>query len=244
MSEFDGKVALVTGGARGIGYAIAERFVRGGARVAICDLVEDDVTAAAEKLGGGTRGYQANITEPDTIKAMIKAIGADLGPVAILVNNAGITRDTLSMRMKDDQWRAVIETNLTGTFFCCRAVERDMIKQRYGRIVNISSIVGRRGQAGQANYAAAKAGVIGMTKALAHELASRNITVNAVCPGYIETAMTDALPEEVRNAIVERIPMARRGTSEEVANAVAFLASDAASYTTGSILAVDGGMAM
>ena len=244
MSEFEAKVVLVTGAARGIGYACAQMFVENGAKVAICDLFEETVTESAEKLGGGTKGYACDITDSEAVKALIKNVEEDMGPIAVLLNNAGITRDNLMMRIKDPDWHSVINTNLNGAFFCSRAVVRGMLKRRYGRIINVSSIVGVHGQAGQANYAASKAGIIGLTKALAHEVASRSVTVNAIAPGYIATEMTDALKEDVRNAIVDRIPMKRQGTAQEVANVVRFLASDLASYVTGAVVPIDGGMGM
>jgi 3-oxoacyl-[acyl-carrier protein] reductase len=175
---------------------------------------------------------------------MVKSVTAQFGPVYVLVNNAGITRDNLLMRMKPEDWSTVIDTNLTGAFNCCRAVARDMVKQRAGRIINISSIIGIRGQGGQANYAAAKAGLIGFSKALAQELASRNITVNVVAPGYIDTDMTAVLGDEIKNVLLEKIPLRRQGTGEDIAAAVRYLASDGASYVTGAVLQVDGGLAM
>ncbi|MBI4559965.1 MAG: 3-oxoacyl-[acyl-carrier-protein] reductase [Candidatus Hydrogenedentes bacterium] len=244
MSEFSGKVVLVTGGTRGIGRACAEAFARSGARVALCGRSAETAAAVAAEIGGETRGYPADMADPAAVESMIKSVAADCGPISVLVNNAGITRDGLLMRMKDADWASVLSTNLTGVFYSCRAVIRDMLKQRYGRIINISSIIGLRGQAGQANYAAAKAGLIGFSKSLAQELASRNITVNVVAPGYITTDMTAGLSEETRKMILERIPMGREGRPADVANPVLFLASEAAAYITGVVLPVDGGLAM
>lgn len=243
MNRFESKVVLITGGARGIGRTCAELFAREGAKVAICDIAETVETAAAE-IGGGAKGYVCDISDSASVDTLIKRVTEELGPLWILVNNAGITRDGLLMRMKNDNWSKVIETNLNGAFYTCRAAARGMLKQRGGRIINISSIVGLRGQGGQSNYAAAKAGLIGLTKAYAQEVASRNITVNAVAPGYIDTNMTNVLDEKTTEAIVERIPVKRVGTPDEIAHAVAFLASDEAAYITGAVLSVDGGMGM
>lgn len=248
MSELEGKVALVTGGTRGIGRACAAALASEGVRVALCGRNPDTAASAADELAqetsGELRGFGCDIADPDAVSGMVKAVGESLGPITILVNNAGITRDGLLMRMKDDDWSAVLQTNLTGTFHCCRAVARDMVKQRWGRIINISSIIGVRGQGGQTNYAAAKAGIIGFSKSLAQELGSRNITVNVVAPGYIETDMTAALPENLRDAIVKRVTLGRTGTCEDVSGVVRFLASDAAAYITGAVIQVDGGLAM
>lgn len=244
MSELAGRVVLVTGGTRGIGRACAEMFAADGAKVAICGRNAETAAQVAEEIGQGARGYGADMADPAAVDAMVKAITADLGPIGILVNNAGLVRDGLLMRMKNDDWSAVIEADLSGPFYCCRAVARDMLKARYGRIINISSIIGLHGQAGQTNYAAAKAGLIGFSKALAQEFGSRNITVNVVAPGYITTDMTSAIPEEGRKVIMERTPLGREGTSAEVAAAVRFLASDGAAYITGAVLQVDGGLGM
>ncbi len=238
------KVVLVTGGTRGIGRACAEAFAREGVKTALCGRTEAAAQEAAADIGGGAKGYEADITDPGAVNELFKQVARDLGPVNVLVNNAGITRDGLLIRMKDADWDAVLQTNLNGAFYCCRAAARDMLKQRGGRIINMSSIIGLRGQAGQANYAAAKAGLVGLTKSLAQEFASRNVTVNAVCPGYIETDMTEAMTDEMKEAALSRIPLGRVGTSEDVAAAVQFLASDAAGYITGAVLTVDGGLAM
>ena len=238
------QIVLVTGGARGIGKACAQAFAESGAKVAICDLSLEGVEQTASELGSNVRGYAANVTDREAVDNLFKSIEQDLGPVNVLVNNAGINRDALLMRMKDADWESVIQTNLNSVFYCCRAAARGMIKQRWGRIVNMSSIIGLRGQGGQTNYAASKAGLIAFGKSLAQELASRNITVNAVCPGYIETSMTNELTDEQKAGIVERVPMGRVGTPEEVARVVHFLASPAASYITGAAIPVDGGLAM
>lgn len=244
MARFEGKVVLVTGGTRGIGRACAEAFAREGAKVAICGRNWETAERAASEMGGPVKGYGCPMDDPAAVKQLFAAVAADLGPVTVLVNNAGITRDGLLMRMKDEDWRAVIETNLSGAFYACRAAARDMVKQRYGRIVNISSVVGLHGQGGQANYAASKAGLIGFTKAYAQEVASRNITVNAVAPGYVATDMTSDLSEASLKALLERVPLGRAGTASEIATAVLFLASEEAGYITGAVLSVDGGLGM
>ncbi|MDX9973396.1 MAG: 3-oxoacyl-[acyl-carrier-protein] reductase [FCB group bacterium] len=244
MSEFADKVVLVTGGTRGIGRACAEAFAQDGAKVAICGRSEETARAAAGEIGNGVRGYGADMADPEAVDAMVKAITADLGPIAILVNNAGLVRDGLLMRMKNADWDTVIAADLSGPFYCCRAAMRDMLKARWGRIINISSVIGLHGQAGQSNYAAAKAGLIGLSKSLAQELGSRNITVNVVAPGYITTDMTSVIPEEGRKVVMSRTPLGREGTSAEVAACVKFLASEGAAYITGAVLQVDGGLGM
>ena len=243
--SLEGRVALVTGGARGIGKAIALRLAEGGAKVAIVDVTEAGAGAArelAEATGRETTFFKADISQEDQAKAAVAAVEQALGPVDILVNNAGITRDGLLLVMGENDWDAVLAVNLKGAFLMSKAVLRGMIKRRQGSIVSISSVVGRRGNAGQANYSAAKAGLIGLTKSLAREVASRNVRVNAVAPGYIETEMTAALPEAARTALISQIPLGRIGTPETVAEAVAFLAGDTASFITGAVLAVDGGL--
>lgn len=246
--SFDGKVALVTGAARGIGRSIAETFAMRGAQVVLADLNFDQVNETALEIaktsGVNTVALPVDVSDTNSANEMVtKAIG-EFGHVEILVNNAGITRDTLIMRMEEADWDAVIDINLKGAFNCSKAIIRPMMKQRYGRIVNISSVSGLAGQAGQTNYSASKAGLIGFTKALAREVASRQITVNAVAPGFVLTALTEVLPEDLKTEMLKITPLGRFGEPEEISNAVAFLASDEASYITGQVLSVDGGMMM
>jgi len=243
-----GPVALVTGARRGIGRVIALRLARGGP-VALNDLAggKDELEAVAEeirKLGGQALVVPADVTQADQVDAMVKEVAERLGGPDVLVNNAGITRDGLLVRMTDDQWRSVLEVNLTGAFLCSRAVAKVMLRQRSGRIINMASVAGVMGNAGQANYSASKAGLIGLTKSMARELAPRGITVNAIAPGLIVSPMTDELSEQAREKLSSLIPLGRLGKPEDVAEAVAFLASDAARYITGQMLAVDGGMHM
>ena len=246
--NFSGKTAIVTGGSRGIGRAVCLELAKGGANVVLCyagnESAANDTVAACEALGAKALAVRCNVADAGEVKALVDTAVKTFGRVDILVNNAGITRDGLLMTMKEEDFDAVVATNLRGTFLCMKAVARPMMRQRYGRIVNLSSVVGLRGNAGQVNYAASKAGVVGMTKSLAKELASRNVTVNAVAPGFIETDMTAAMPEAAKTATLAAIPMQRLGAAEDVARAVAFLASDEAAYITGQVLAVDGGMAM
>jgi len=246
MANLEGRVALVTGASRGIGKAIAVRLAAAGAFVVAAARADNAAATAAaiQATGGKAESVSVDVTDAESVKAFIAGTMERHGRIDILVNNAGITRDTLLLRMKREDWDAVLQTNLTAAFACSQAVLKPMLKQQGGRIVNITSVVGQAGQAGQANYAASKAGLIGFTKALAQEVASRNITVNAVAPGLIETDMTRALPAEAQEALLGRVPLKRAGTAEDVANAVCFLASDEASYITGHVLAVNGGMYM
>ena len=246
MPELEGRVALVTGGSRGIGAAISTELAAAGARVAVNYARDADAAAAVcaqvQDAGGDATAVQGDVSTAEGAAALVAAVESDVGPIDILVNNAGITRDDLIMRLSDDDWRAVIDTNLGGAFFTCRALSRPMLKRRTGSIVNISSIVGAHGNAGQSNYAASKAGLIGLTKALAKELGGRGIRVNAIAPGYIATELTDALPEQAREAILGNTPLGRLGEPADVARAVRFLCSDAAAFVTGEVIAVDGGL--
>jgi 3-oxoacyl-[acyl-carrier protein] reductase len=247
MSSLQGKTALVTGASQGIGRACAVALAIAGARVGLAARNEaklNEVAAEIATLGGAAAVFALDIASEESIKACAKTAVAHFGSIEILVNNAGITRDTLLLRMKRADWDDVIQTNLTGTFLMTQALLSPMLKARWGRIINISSVVGETGQAGQANYAASKAGLIGLTKSLARELASRNITANAIAPGYIETAMTAVLDEKQREAMLAHIPLGRAGTDADIANAVRFLASDEAAYITGHVLDVNGGMYM
>ncbi len=241
---FDGKIALVTGASRGIGRAIAEKLIACGATVIGTATSENGAKAISEYLGNKGKGFVLNVTEIDSIEKFLADVRAEFGEIDILVNNAGITRDNLLMRMKDDEWQDIIDTNLSSVFRLSKAVMRAMMKKRYGRIITIGSVVGTMGNAGQANYAAAKAGVIGFSKSLAREVASRGITVNVVAPGFIETDMTRALTEDQRAGILSQVPANRLGDAKEIASAVAFLASDEAGYITGETLHVNGGMYM
>lgn len=243
------KRALVTGGSRGIGRAVCLALAARGMRVAVnyagnAAAAEEVVQACLQQGAPDAFAVQADVSDAEQVRALVAAVSERWGGVDVLVNNAGITRDGLMMRMSEQDFDAVLATNLKGAFACMQAVMRPMMKQRWGRIVNLSSVVGLRGNLGQANYAASKAGLIGMSKSAAKELASRGITVNCVAPGFIETDMTAVLPESVRAALLGQIPQARLGTAEEVAAAVAFLASPEAAYITGQVLSVDGGMAM
>ncbi|HOV78542.1 MAG TPA: 3-oxoacyl-[acyl-carrier-protein] reductase [Bacillota bacterium] len=241
-----GRVAIVTGASRGIGRAVALALAKEGAGVVVNYVASSgaaaEVADAVREAGGSALVCRADVADPAQADALVKAAVSEFGRVDILVNNAGITRDGLIVRMKDEDWDAVLGTNLKGAFNCARAVSRHMMKNRYGRIINISSVVGVIGNAGQANYCAAKAGLIGLTKAMARELGSRSITVNAIAPGFITTEMTAGLPEEVKRKMLAQVPLERFGSPEEVARLVAFLASDAAGYITGQTILIDGGM--
>jgi len=248
MIDLSGKTALVTGGSRGIGRAIVLRLATQGANVAFTykgnAAAAGETVAAVEGLGRTAHAIQADASEPESAEGVVKQALDAFGKIDILVNNAGVTRDDLIMRMSPEAWREVLETNLFGAFWMIKAVTRPMLKARSGRIVNITSVSGQAGQMGQANYSSAKAGLIGLTKATARELASRGITVNAVAPGFVLTELTESLPEDLKAQLIERTPLGRFGTTEEIASAVAFLASDEASYITGQVLAVDGGLVM
>ena len=240
-----GRVALVTGASRGIGRSIALELARRGADVALAARSEPAETASQVRdLGRRAMSLALDVSDRVAVEAAASRIEAELGKVSILVNNAGITRDQLLVRMKEDDWNDVLRTNLDGTFHTTRVFARDMMRARWGRIINITSVVGEIGNAGQANYAASKAGVIGFTRAVARELAGRQVTVNAVAPGYIETAMTDAIPEAAKTALLGSIPLGRLGSGEDVAYVVACLAADEAGYITGQVIRVDGGMVM
>jgi 3-oxoacyl-[acyl-carrier protein] reductase len=247
VMSLQGKVAIVTGAAQGIGRAIAEALAHAGADIVVADLDPGrsaDAVAMVEKIGRKALNVKVNVADANDTKAMAEHVMKSWGKIDILVNNAGITRDALLLRMKEEDWNLVLQVNLNGTFNCTKAVLQPMTKQRYGRIVNIASIVGAMGNVGQANYAASKAAVIGFTKTVAREYASRNVTVNAVAPGFIDTTMTQGLPAEVKETLQKQIPLGRLGTPGDIAAAVRFLVSDDAAYVTGQVLHVNGGMLM
>lgn len=248
MGAFTDKVVVITGAGRGIGAEIARAFVAEGAKVAVVSRSESSCGATADALNaevaGSAKAYAVDVADFDAVQALGKQVAEDLGPVSILVNNAGVTRDTLMMRMKEDDWDLVLDTNLKGAFNTVKAFQRGMMKQPDARIVNISSVIGLIGNAGQANYAASKAGLIGFSKSVARELASRAVTCNAIAPGFITTDMTDELPEAVRDAVLEKIPLKKFGETSDVTALTLYLAGEGARYITGQVIAVDGGMTM
>lgn len=246
--RFANQVAIVTGAGRGIGHAIALRLASEGCRVAVVSRTEGNAIRTADEINaqyaGLSTAYAVDVASYSAVKKIVEQILADFSRIDILVNNAGLTRDNLSMRLSEEDWDVVVDTNLKGAFNCIQAVSRTMIRQRSGKIINISSVAGLVGNAGQANYAASKAGLLGLTKTIARELASRSITCNAVAPGFITTDMTEALPEQVKTGVISQVPMGKFGEPNDVAAAVAFLASNEAKYITGQCLTVDGGMVM
>lgn len=242
--DLSGRIALVTGSTRGIGRAIAESLAGAGAKVAVVGRDADRAKEAAAAISPEARGYACDVADSAAVAALVEAVEKDFGGVDILVNNAGLTRDNLLMRLKDDDWDAVINANLRGAFVAMRAATRGMMKRRWGRIINIASVVGVVGNKGQSNYGASKAGLIGLTKSVAKELASRNILANVVAPGFIETDMTAAMTDEAKKTLFTQIPLERLGKPADVANLVTFLASDLAAYITGQVFIVDGGMVM
>jgi len=246
-SILESKMAIITGGARGIGREIALLFAKYGANIAICDVNLDDAEKTAkdiQALGRESLAFKVDVTDSIQVQAMVDKILDKFNKVDILINNAGITKDNLFLRMSEDEWDKVIAVNLKGTFVCTKIVSKVMLKQRYGKIVNLASIIGIMGNAGQANYAASKAGIIGLTKSVAKELASRNICVNAIAPGFIKTDMTAKLPEDVQKKMLSVIPLARFGEAKDVADLAVFLSSESSSYITGQVIQVDGGMLM
>mgnify|MGYP005840244391 CR=1 FL=1 len=248
MEDLSGKVAIVTGASRGIGRAISLELARRGATVVVNyhtnEAAAQEVVAEIERAGGRALAIRADVSQPEEARRLVDAATETFGQVDILVNNAGVTRDTLLMRMSEEDWDLVLDTNLKGAFNCIKAAARTMVRRRFGRIINITSVAGLSGNVGQANYCAAKAGLIGLTKAVAKELGPRNITVNAVAPGFVETDMTAGLPQDLKDTAIRMTPLGRAGRPEDIAKAVAFLASDEAAFITGQILSVDGGMVM
>lgn len=242
--RLDGRVAMVTGGSRGIGRAIAGALAAAGAKVAVIGRDLARAEQAAAEIGAGAKGFACDVADEAQVNACVEAVEKALGPIEVLVNNAGLTKDNVLVRLSDGDWDAVLDANLKGAFHTMRAVCRGMMKRRSGRVINITSVVGLVGNRGQANYAASKAGLIGLTKSIAKELASRNVLVNAVAPGYIQTDLTSGLGQEARDALSAQIPLGRLGTPEDLAPVVLFLASEGASYITGQVLVVDGGMVM
>jgi 3-oxoacyl-[acyl-carrier protein] reductase len=242
--DLTGRNAVVTGSTRGIGRAVAEALAQSGARVAVVGREKEKASAVAAEIGGGAAGFACDVSDTAAVAQLIADVEKEFGSIDILVNNAGITRDNLVMRLKDEDWDAVMSANLRGAFAAIRAASRGMMKKRSGRIINMASVVGLTGNKGQANYAASKAGLIALTKSVAKELGSRNILVNAIAPGFIETEMTDAMTPEARAALNGLIPLERLGKTSDIASAVVFLASDHASYITGQVLVIDGGMVM
>ena len=242
--RFQDQVVVVTGASRGIGRGIAEAFAKEGAKVACVATSEAGAKATADAIGNGAKPYACDVSNSEAVENLFNKVQEEMGAPSVLVNNAGVARDTLLLRMKDEDWDTVLNVNLKGAFLCMRAVTRSMMKARYGRIVNISSIVGQHGQAGQANYAASKAGIFGLTMSVAKELGSRGITCNAIAPGFIQTDMTESLSEEMKEHVVKTAPAGRLGSAEDVASAVLFLASQESAYITGQTITVDGGLTL